>query len=127
MIQPQTVLKIADNSGGKTARCLKILKKGSRARYGRLGDVVVVSVYQLRNKNRITSKVKRGDVIKGIIVKTQAKHTRPGGVSFCFQQNAVVLLDKQLKPIATRVLGIIPKELKYTKFSKIISLSPGTI
>lgn len=127
MIQPQTLLKIADNSGGKIARCLKVLKKGSRPRYGGLGDVIVVSVSQLRNKNRITSKVKRGDVIKGVIVKTQNKYTRPGGLSFSFQQNAVVLLDKQLKPIATRVLGIIPKELKHTKFSKIISLSPGTI
>lgn len=127
MIQPQTLLKIADNSGGKLARCLKILKKGAKPRYGGLGDIVVVSVNQLRNKNRITSKVKRGDVIKGVIVKTKSKHTRSNGTSFCFQQNAVVLLDKQFKPLATRVLGIIPKELKTSKFSKIISLSAGTI
>lgn len=127
MIQPQTLLKISDNSGGKFARCLKILKKGARPRYGRIGDIIVVSINQLRNKNRITSKVKRGDVLRGVIVKTQSKHTRANGLSFCFQQNSVVLLDKQLKPLATRVLGLIPKELKVSKFSKIISLSAGTL
>ena len=127
MIQPQTILKIADNSGGKLARCLKILKKGAKPRYGKIGDIVVVSINQLRNKNRLTAKVKRGDLLKGVVVKTQSKHVRLNGVSFSFQQNAVVLLDKQLKPIATRVLGLIPKELKSQKFSKLISLSAGTI
>lgn len=127
MVQPQTLLKIADNSGGKLARCLKILKKGARPRYGKLGDVVVLSINKLRNKNRITSKVKRGDVVKGVIVKTCTNYNRANGLSFCFQQNAVVLLDKQLKPFATRVLGLIPKELKTNKFSKIISLSAGTV
>lgn len=127
MIQPQTLLKIADNSGGKTARCLKILKKGTQPRYGTLGDIIVVSIQQLRNKNRITSKVKRGDVIRGVIVKIRSKFIRPLGVSFCSQQNAIVLLDKQFKPLATRVLGLIPKELKISKFSKIVSLSAGTV
>lgn len=127
MIQPQTLLKISDNSGGKLARCLKVLKKGAKPRYGKIGDSVVVSINQLRNKNRITSKVRRGDVLKGVIVKTQSKYTRKNGLSFCFQQNSVVLLDKQFKPFATRVLGLIPKELKNSKFSKIISLSAGTI
>lgn len=127
MIQPQTVLKVADNSGGKFARCLKVLKKGARTRYGRVGDFVVLSIIQLRNKNRLTSKVKRGDVVKGVVVKTQSLVTRPNGLSFRFQQNAVVLVDKQFKPLATRVLGIIPRELKTGKFSKILSLSAGTV
>lgn len=127
MVQTQTLLKIADNSGGKIARCLKILKKGAKPRYGYIGDIVVVSIQQLRNKNRITSKVKRGDVLRGVIVKTRGKYVRPQGLSFSFQQNSVVLLDKQFKPIATRVLGLIPKELKISKFSKIISLSAGTV
>jgi large subunit ribosomal protein L14 len=127
MIQPQTLLKIADNSGGKLARCIKVLKKGVQPRYGRVGDFIVVSIIQLRNKNRLTSKVKRGDVLKGVIVKTRSKCVRSNGVSFSFQQNAIVLVDKQLKPVATRVLGLIPKELKTSKFSKIISLSAGTI
>jgi len=126
MIQAQTLLKIADNSGGKFAKCLKILKKGTVPRYGAVGDTVVVSIQQLRNKNRLTAKVRRGDVLKGVIVKTRNKLRRGQGVSFCFQQNAVVLLDKQLKPVASRVLGVIPKELKTNKFSKIISLSSGT-
>jgi large subunit ribosomal protein L14 len=127
MIQPQTVLKIADNSGGKLARCIKVLKKGAQPRYGRVGDFIVVSIIQLRNKNRLTSKVKRGDVLKGVIVKTRSKFVRENGLSYNFQQNAIVLVDKQFKPLATRVIGLIPKELKMTKFSKIISLSAGTL
>jgi large subunit ribosomal protein L14 len=127
MIQTQTLLKIIDNSGGKTACCLKILKKGIRSRYGKIGDLIVVSIKKLRSKNKITSKVKKGDVLYGVIVKTKAPLHRLQGLSCYFQQNAVVLLNKQLKPFATRVLGFIPKELKTNKFSKVISLSAGTI
>lgn len=119
------MLKIADNSGGKFARCLKILKKGTSPKYGFVGDIVVVSIQQLRKKNRVTSKVKRGDVLRGVIVKTCSKFIRPQGISFCFQQNAIVLIDKQFKPLASRVLGLIPRELKTSKFSKVISLSAG--
>lgn len=126
MIQSQTLLRIADNSGGKIARCLKILKKGTKPRYGKIGDVVVVSIQLLRKRNRLTSKVKKGDVLRGVLVKTRSKFTRPNGFSFSFQQNSIVLLDKQFKPLATRVLGLIPKELKKSKSSKIISLSAGS-
>jgi len=127
MIQVQTLLKVSDNSGGKTVRCLKILKKGQKTRYGKIGDVIVVSVQQIRSKNKLTSKVKKGDVLYALIVKTRSTVKRSLGFDFCFSQNAVVLLNKQLKPLATRVLGVIPRELRTNKFAKIIALSSGTI
>jgi large subunit ribosomal protein L14 len=127
MIQPQTLLKISDNSGGNVARCLKILKKGTRPRYGKIGDIIVVSIQRLRKRNRLTSKVKKGEVLRGIIVKTCSNFTRHTGFTFSFEQNSIVLLDKQLKPIATRVLGLIPKELKSSKSSKVLSLSAGIL
>jgi len=127
MIQIQTLLKVADNSGGKLVRCLKILKKGQKPRYGKIGDVIVVSVQQIRSKNKLTSKVKKGDVLFAAIVKTRAHLSRKFGISLSFAQNAVVLLNKQFKPIATRVLGLVPRELRNNKFAKIISLSSGTI
>jgi large subunit ribosomal protein L14 len=127
MIQVQTLVKIADNSGAKLARCLKILKKGQKTRYGRIGDVIVVSIQKIRPSPRTASKIKKGDVFYGLIVKTRSPLKRPLGLSFTFAQNAVVLVNKQFKPIATRVLGLVPKELKNEKFSKIISLSSGTI
>jgi large subunit ribosomal protein L14 len=127
MIQTQTLLKVNDNSGGKIVRCLKILKKGAKTRYGKIGDIIVVSVQKIRSKNRITSKVKQGDVLFALIVKTKSTLKRKIGLSFSFEQNSVVLLSKQLKPLATRVFGMVPKELKTKKFSKIVSLSGGSI
>lgn len=127
MVQIQTLLKVADNSGGKLVRCLKILKKGAKTRYGSVGDVIILSVQQIRSKNKIMSKVKKGDVLHGVIVKTRANIRRSSGISICFNSNSVVLLNKQMKPLATRVLGVVPKELRNNKFSKVISLSSGTI
>lgn len=127
MIQVQTLLKVADNSGGKIVRCLRILKKGGHASSGKIGDIIVVSVQQIRSKKKITSKVKKSEVLYGVIVKTRSFTKRLAGTSFCFDQNCVVLLNKQLKPFATRVLGVVPKELRKNNFSKIISLSAGVI
>jgi len=127
MIQTQTLLNIIDNSGGKTACCLKILKKGITPRYGKIGDLIIVSIKKLRSKNKFTSKVKKGDVLYGLIIKTQTSLKRQQGSSISFNQNSIVLLNKQIKPIATRVFGLIPNELKIHKFSKIITLSAGTI
>jgi len=127
MIQIQTLLKVTDNSGGKLVRCLKILKKGAKTRYGKIGDVIVVSIQKIRSKNKITSKVKKGDVLYAVVVKTNSRLKRKSGVSFCFNQNAVVLLTKQLKPLATRVFGFVPKELRTNKFLKIVSLAGGTV
>jgi large subunit ribosomal protein L14 len=126
MIQIQTLLNVADNSGGKTVRCLKIFKKGANPRYAKIGDVIVLSIQKIRSKNKITSKVKKGDVLYGVIIKTRFVFKRSLGLSFSSQQNAVVLLSKQFKPLATRVLGLIPRELRNIKFSKVVSLSSGT-
>jgi large subunit ribosomal protein L14 len=126
MIQIQTLLNVADNSGGKTVRCLKIFKKGANPRYAKIGDVIVLSIQKIRSKNKITSKVKKGDVLYGVIIKTRFVFKRSLGLSFSSQQNAVVLLNKQFKPLATRVLGLIPRELRNIKFSKVVSLSSGT-
>jgi large subunit ribosomal protein L14 len=127
MIQSQTLLKVSDNSGGKLVRCLKILKKGAKTRYGKVGDILVVSVQKIRSKNKIMSKVKKGDVLFAVIVQTKTVLHRQIGLSFCFDDNSVVLLSKQLKPLATRVFGVVPRELRNKKFSKVVSLSAGTI
>jgi large subunit ribosomal protein L14 len=129
MIQVQTLLKVADNSGGKIVRCLKILKKGHKTRYGKIGDTLVVSVQQIRAKNKLTSKVKKGDVLLAVLVKTRSFLKKNIGVSFCFANNSVVLLDKEKKtnPLATRVIGLIPRQLRFSKHSRIVSLSAGII
>jgi len=129
MIQVQTLLKVADNSGGKVVRCLKILKKGHRTRYARIGDTLVVSVQQIRAKNKVTSKVKKGDVLLAVLTKVRTFTSLKQGSSFCFVDNSVVLLDKEKKnkPLATRVIGLISRSFRNSKFSKIVSLSAGVL
>ena len=125
MIFPQTILRISDNSGGKFFKCIKILKKGTFTKKGKLGDVIVGSVQTLRSKNRHLSKVKKGDVVYGLIVRTKTPSTRKIGVNIRFSSNDVVLVNKSLRPIASRVFGVLPKELRLSKFAKIISISNG--
>jgi large subunit ribosomal protein L14 len=129
MIQTQTLLKVADNSGGKIVRCLKILKKGTKTHYGKIGDILVVSVKKIRAKNKLTSKVKKGDVLFAVLVKTKSFICQKTGTSFCFASNSVVLLDKEKigKPLATRVIGIVPRQIRYSKHSKIVSLAAGIV
>jgi large subunit ribosomal protein L14 len=127
MIQTQTLLKVSDNSGGKFVRCLKLLKKGNNPKIASVGDVIVVSVQSIRFRNRLTSKVKKGDVLYAVVVKTKSKMSRKTGLSFSFDTNAVVLLSNQKKPLGTRVFGAIPNELRAKKFSKVISLASGSI
>jgi large subunit ribosomal protein L14 len=127
MIQTQTLLKVSDNSGGKSVRCLKLLKKGNNPKIASVGDVIVVSVQNIRFKNRLTSKVKKGDVLYAVVVKTKSKLYRKTGLSFSFDTNSVVLLSNQKKPLGTRIFGAIPQELRKKKFSKVISLASGSI
>ena len=126
MIQQQTILKVADNSGAKTVKCIKVLG-GFKKRYAKLGDIVVVSVQQLRNKSKKTSKVSKGEVFRALVVRTKKKYKKKDGSSFFLQENAVALINKQGNPIGTRILGPIPKILKKTKFMKFVSLSIGLI
>lgn len=127
MIQTQTLLKVSDNSGGKSVRCLKLLKKGNNPKIASVGDVIVVSVQNIRFKNRLTSKVKKGDVLYAVVVKTRSKLYRKTGLSFSFDSNSVVLLSNQRKPLGTRIFGAIPQELREKKFSKVISLASGSV
>ena len=126
MIQQQTILKVADNSGAKTVKCIKI-SGGFKKRYAKLGDVIVVSVQQLRNKSKKTSKVSKGEVFRALVIRTKKKYKKKDGSSFFLQENAVALINKQGNPIGTRILGPIPKILKKTKFMKFVSLSIGLI
>ena len=122
MIQMQTVLEAADNSGAKNLRCIKVLG-GSKKRYARVGDIVVASI-----KDSIpNSRVKAGDVVKAVIVRTKKEFRRQDGTYIKFDKNAAVLLDKQEEPIATRIFGPVTRELRTKKFMKIISLAPEVL
>lgn len=126
MIQQQTILKVADNSGAKIVKCIKILG-GFRKRYAKLGDIVVVSVQQLRNKSKKTSKVLKGGVFWALVIRTRTQLRKKDGSSFLLNENSVTLLNKQGNPIGTRILGPMPKGLKKKKFMKFASLSVGLV
>jgi large subunit ribosomal protein L14 len=126
MIQPQTILKVADNSGAKSVKCIKVLN-GFNRRFAVLSDIIIVSVQKLRNKARSISKVQKGEVHKAIIIRTKKKITKKDGTITFFQSNAVSLIGKQGKPIASRIIGPIPKKLKKKKNLKLITLSSGFI
>jgi len=122
MIQMQTVLDVADNSGAKKVGCIKILG-GTRRRYATLGDVVVVSV-----KDAIpNSKIKRGDVVKAVVVRTKKEVGRPDGSYIKFDDNSAVLINPQGDPIGTRIFGPVARELRAKNFMKIVSLAPEVL
>ncbi len=122
MIQMQSNLVVADNSGAKTARCIKVLG-GSKHMITGIGDIVVLSVTSVIPG----SKVKKGQVVKGVIVRTRSKIARPDGSFVKFDDNAVVLVDKDGEPIATRVFGPIAREVRHKNFLKIASLAPEVL
>nr|BBC77513.1 ribosomal protein L14 [Nitzschia sp. PL3-2] len=126
MIQQESILKVVDNSGAKTVKCIKVLG-GFKRRYANLGDLIVVSVQQLRNKSKNTSKVLKGGVFRALVVRTKKRCKKKDGSLFLLEENAAVLINKQGNPIGTRILGPIPKSLKKKKFMKFISLSVGLI
>ncbi|MCX4084267.1 50S ribosomal protein L14 [Rickettsia hoogstraalii] len=118
MIQMQSILEVADNSGAKKVMCIKVLG-GSHHMVAKLGDVIVVSV-----KEAIPGgKVKKGDVYKGVIVRTKTGVVRPDGSKIKFDKNALVLLNKQDEPIGTRVFGPVTRELRAKKYVRIMSLA----
>jgi large subunit ribosomal protein L14 len=122
MIQMQTWLDVADNSGAKKAMCIKVLG-GSHRRYAHVGDVIVVTV----KKAIPTSEVKQKAVCKAVIVRTAAPIRREDGSVVRFDNNAVVLLDKELNPVGTRVFGPVARELRSRSFMKIVSLAPEVV
>ena len=122
MIQMQSNLFVADNSGAKKIQCIKVLG-GSKRRFASIGDIIVVSI-----KDAIPrAKVKKGEVFKAVIVRTSKEFTRNDGSTIRFDKNAAVLLDKQDEPVATRIFGPVTRELRTKKFMKIISLAPEVL
>ena len=122
MIQMQSNLFVADNSGARRVQCIKVLG-GSKSRFASIGDIIVVSV-----KDAIPrAKVKKGEVFKAVIVRTSKAFGRNDGSTIKFDRNAAVLLDKQEEPIATRIFGPVTRELRTKKFMKIISLAPEVL
>ncbi len=126
MIQKGTYFKVVDNSGAKKACCIHV-SGGYRKRYGKTGDVIVVSIKSLRAKRREVSKIKKGDVLKALIVKTKVFRPSYSQESVSFFENSVVLLNNQNKLIGTRVFGPIEKTFRYTKYLRILSLASGVI
>ena len=126
MIQQETILKVADNSGAKTVKCIKVLG-GFQRRYAKLGDIIIVSVQKLRNKSKKTSKVLKGDVLRALVIKTKKKYKKKDGTVFNLTENSVTLLNKQNIPIGSRIIGPVPKVLKKKKLIKVISLATGLI
>ena len=122
MIQVETFLKVADNSGARKLQCIKVLG-GSRRRYANVGDVVKVSVKEAIPRGR----VKKGEVYSAVIVRTRKGVRRRDGSLVRFDTNAAVLLDNQLQLIGTRIFGPVTRELRTEKFMKIISLAPEVL
>ena len=122
MIQNQTVLESADNSGAKRLMCIKVLG-GSRRRYARVGDIIVASV----KASLPNSKVKSGDVVKAVVVRTRKEFRRSDDTHIKFDRNAAVIIDNKREPVGTRIFGPVARELRAGKFMRILSLAPEVL
>lgn len=122
MVQMQTRLKVADNSGAKEVQCIKVLG-GTKRRYASIGDIIVVSIKDAM----ANSKVKKGDVAKAVIVRTIHKLRRPDGSYIRFDDNSAVLINNNKEPIGTRIFGPVARELRAKQFVKIVSLAPEVL
>ena len=122
MIQMQTNLDVADNSGARRVMCIKVLG-GSKRKYATIGDVIVVSVKEAIPRGR----VKKGDVMKAVIVRIAKDIKRPDGSIIRFDRNAAVLINPQMEPVGTRIFGPVTRELRARRFMKIVSLAPEVL
>ena len=122
MIQTESYLDVADNSGARRVMCIKVLG-GSHRRYARVGDIIKVTVKEAIPRG----KVKKGQVLDAVVVRTKKGVRRPAGSSICFDDNAAVLLNAQQAPIGTRIFGPVTRELRGEQFMRIISLAPEVI
>ncbi|KUG28666.1 lsu ribosomal protein l14p (l23e) [hydrocarbon metagenome] len=122
MIQVESKLDVADNSGAKKVSCIKVLG-GSRRRYAGVGDIIVVSVKEAMPH----SKVKKGAVMKAVVVRTKKEIGRPDGSYIKFDNNSAVLLNAQHEPVGTRIFGPVARELRQKNFMKIVSLAPEVL
>ena len=122
MIQPQTYLEVADNTGARKIMCIRVLK-GSNAKYATVGNVIVASVKEAIPRGA----VKEGDVVKAVVVRTKKEVKRPDGSAIRFDDNAAVIINNQLEPRGTRVFGPVARELREKGFMKIVSLAPEVL
>jgi large subunit ribosomal protein L14 len=122
MIQLRTVLDVADNSGAKKVQCIKVLG-GSRRRYARIGDIIVVAVREYDPRGA----VKKGEVKKAVVVRTRKETRRPNGTYIKFDVNSVVLINDNREPLGTRIFGPVARELRAKKFMRILSLAPEVL
>lgn len=122
MIQVESVLNVADNSGAKVVKCIKVLG-GSRRRYAGLGDIIVVSISEAMPN----SKVKKGSIAKAVVVRTVKENRRADGSYIRFDENSAVIINAQRDPVGTRIFGPVARELRARKFMKIISLAPEVL
>ncbi len=122
MVQTETKLNVADNSGAKKVQCIRVLG-GTRRRYARVGDVIVVSV-----KDAIpNSPVKKGSVVKAVVVRTKKEYGRKDGTVIRFSDNAAVVINEAREPIGTRIFGPVARELREKRFMRIVSLAPEVL
>ena len=129
MIQQQTILKVLDNSGAKTVKCIKVLN-GFKKKYAKLGETIIVSIQELRNRSKLTSKIQKREIFKALIIQTKKKIKKKDGLTIFINSknnNSVVLMNKKGNPLATRILAPIPFSIKKKKLSKFISISTGFI
>jgi len=122
MIQTNSLLEVADNSGAKKVMCIRVLGSSNK-RYARLGDIIIVSVKEASPEGN----VKKGAVAKAVVVRTKKESRRMDGSYIRFDQNAVVILNNQLEPVGTRIFGPVARELRWKEFTKIISLAPEVL
>ena len=122
MIQAETNLEVADNSGARRVQCIKVLG-GSKRRFASVGDVIVVSVKEAIPRGR----VKKGDVVRAVVVRTAKDVRRADGSAIRFDRNAAVLINKQGEPIGTRIFGPVTRELRAKRYMKIVSLAPEVL
>ena len=122
MIQDGTKLKVADNSGAKMVKCFKILK-GSKRRYASLGDIIIASVKDAEPRRQ----VKKGDVIRGVVVRQKKNYRRVDGTYIKFDDNAIAIINKNNEPVGGRIIGPVARELKEKGFQKIVSLAPEVL
>lgn len=126
MIQQNTILKVSDNSGAKTVRCIKVLG-GFKKKVAKLGDLIIVSIQQIRNNTKSNIKVKKGEVYQALVILTKTGYRKKTGFKDSFFENSIILINKQGTPVGTRILGPLSRTLKKKKFQKILSISSAII
>lgn len=126
MIQVGSFLNIIDNSGAKLAQCIRVIT-AHKAQYAKIGDTVLVSVKKVRKRRRDPLKMTKGKIFKALILRVKVVTKKVNGNSYKFLENAAILMSKQNKLVGTRVLGLITKEFRYTKFTRLLILSAGIV